>query len=118
MSIQRVSPSTISYEASYTAEPKGLMKNYSVEKKFCKGETFPVSLEVNAGVFQLNPAPIGTAKIAHDFFIKASEDNLLFSLDGDKWSEFTDIFTGSFGFTANVTDEFPVLHGLLVANLR
>ncbi len=123
MSIQHVSPNTIntiSYNVSNEKETNALslMQNFTVEKKFCKGDSFPVSLEAKGGVIQLDPASFGNAKVAHDFFVKANEEDLLFSLDGENWSEFADIFTGSFGFSANIAEDSPVLHGLFVANLR
>lgn len=120
MSIQQISPNTVNIETKYEAGANALAlkENFLVEKKFCKGDIFPISLEAKGDVFQLAPTNLGTVRITHDIFVQATEENLLFSLDGEKWSEFTDIFTGSFGFSANIAEDSPVLNGLLVANLR
>lgn len=95
-----------------------LKEDFVAAKKFKAGETLPFSFEVQGNIIQISPENVGTVRVVHDFFVQASESDLLFSVDGKEWSDFTDFFTGNLGFSLNMMDANPTIQGLLVANLR
>ncbi|MCH9634528.1 MAG: hypothetical protein S4CHLAM7_12810 [Chlamydiae bacterium] len=103
---------------SSASKTNDLTQNFWLEKKFSAGDSFPIDLQVKGEVFQLADSRVGSIKIIHDFFVKCSENDLLFSLDGESWSEFTELFSGEFGFSTDFSDTNAILKGVFEANLR
>lgn len=106
-------------ESSSTSTQIGeIMRNVTVEKAFKAGDNIPLSFQIEGDVFNMEPTMVSTLHVTHDFFVRISEDNLLFSIDGEKWSDFTEAFTGNLGFWTNLEGGDPLVNGHLLANIR
>ena len=97
-------------------DPMSSYENYATVQEFKKGQFIPIVFKASGEIFNVQTTP-ALLEVTQDIYILMSQEGLLFSKDGQEWTEFTETFTGGLDITwPQVADEKSQAKIHLMAN--